>query len=44
MNYKVIPFNQTKNINQELQNIIDANAIDGWEYINHNYHHYLNRL
>ena len=41
MKYKVIPFSQTKNINQELQDILDINGVDGWEYVSHNYSHYL---
>ena len=41
MNYKVVPFKQVKNINQELQTILSENAKDGWEYANHNYQHYL---
>lgn len=41
MSYKVVPFNQTKNINQELQDILDTNSSEEWEYLNHNYHHYL---
>ena len=28
MHYKVVPFDQTKNINQELQNICTANIKD----------------
>ena len=41
MAYKVVPFPQSKNINQELQNIIDSESLDGWKYVNHNYSHYL---
>jgi hypothetical protein len=41
MQYKVVPFPQSKNINQALQNIIDQNSAEGWEYVNHNYSHYL---
>ena len=41
MQYKVIPFPRSKNINDELQNIINAEAINGWKYVDHNYSHYL---
>lgn len=41
MNYKVVPFDQSKNITVELQNIIETHSNDNWEYVNHKYHHYL---
>lgn len=41
MEYKVVAFPQSKNINAELQAIINREAINGWEYVNHNYSHYL---
>ena len=41
MNYKVVPFNPTKNINQDLQSIINENSSSEWEYVSHKYHHYL---
>ena len=41
MNYKVVPFPQTRNINDELQSILDLEASEGWEYVNHKYEHYL---
>ena len=41
MQYKVVPFPKSKKINDELQAIIDKEAVDGWEYVNHNYSHYL---
>ena len=41
MQYKVIPFPQSKNINQTLQTIIDTEASNGWVYVNHHYHDYL---
>ena len=41
MEYRVIPFNQTKDPTSELQRIIDAEAHSGWQYINHEYSHYL---
>lgn len=41
MQYKVIPFPQSKKINNQLQSIIDEHAVDGWNYINHNYSDYL---
>lgn len=41
MNYKVIPFPKSKNINPHLQEIIDIESSKGWEYVNHKYEHYL---
>lgn len=41
MNYKVVPFPQTKAINNDLQSIIDIESDEGWEYINHKYEDYL---
>ena len=41
MQYKVIPFPPSKNINQELQSIVNAEAIDGWKYENHIYNNYI---
>lgn len=41
MKYKVVPFNQSQNPSQELKTIIDREAVDGWEYVNHEYSHYL---
>ncbi len=41
MQYKVIPFPQSKNINNQLQDIIDKEAVDDWKYVNHNYSDYL---
>lgn len=41
MQYKVVPFPQTKNINNDLQTIIDTQSADGWQYVNHKYEDYL---
>jgi len=41
MNYKVVPFPKSKNIDQALQSIIDNESSQGWEYANHKYEHYL---
>lgn len=41
MQYKVVPFPSSKNINQTLQSIIDSEAVDGWNYVTHQYSHYL---
>ena len=41
MKYKVVPFPQSSNINNQLQSIIDEHGVDGWVYVNHNYSHYL---
>lgn len=41
MEYRVVPFHQSKNISGELQTIINKEATEGWEYVNHHYHHYL---
>lgn len=41
MQYKVVDFPKSKNINQTLQSLIENNAVDGWEYSNHKYEHYL---
>lgn len=41
MNYKVVPFPKSKNIDQALQSIIDHESSQGWEYANHKYEHYL---
>ncbi len=38
MQYKVVPFNPSKNaVGQVLQDIIDAEAVNGYKYINHEY-------
>lgn len=36
-NYKVVPFNQSDNVPSSLQRIIDSEAVNGWEYVNHQY-------
>lgn len=41
MQYKVVPFPKSTNIDQALQNIIDSESSQGWEYVNHKYEHYL---
>lgn len=41
MEYRVVPFNQSKNPSADLQRIIDAESANGWAYINHEYSHYL---
>ena len=41
MQYKVVPFPNSKNINQQLQLIIDTEAVNGWNYAGHNYGDYL---
>lgn len=37
MDYKVVPFPQTDNPAGQLQNIIDAEAVGGYEYVGHEY-------
>ena len=41
MPYKVVPFNRSKNPPHSLQSIIDAEAVDGWKYVHHQYEDYL---
>ncbi|MEX0997623.1 MAG: hypothetical protein WDZ45_11280 [Flavobacteriaceae bacterium] len=41
MEFKVVPFPKTKDINGDLQAIISAESSSGWEYVNHKYEHYL---
>lgn len=35
--YKVVPLNQTDNVPNALQNIIDSESSNGWRYVNHQY-------
>lgn len=37
MRYKVVPFYRAKEVSKELQSIIDNNAVDGFQYVNHQY-------
>jgi len=37
MSYKVVPFNYTTSPSMELQSIIDAETVNGYEYVNHEY-------
>tara|TARA_R110002072_G_scaffold7503_2_gene40944 strand:+ start:738671 stop:738880 length:210 start_codon:yes stop_codon:yes gene_type:complete len=37
MEYKVVPFNSSKNVSNQLQNIIDSESNNGFRYINHQY-------
>ncbi|MBG6129409.1 hypothetical protein IWQ47_001288 [Aquimarina sp. EL_43] len=37
MEYKVVHFERSKDVSSELQNIINAQHSQGWEYINHQY-------
>lgn len=37
MAYKVVPFNQTKNVSGELLKIINAEEVGGFRYVNHQY-------
>lgn len=40
MQYKVVPFPQSKDINSYLQHIIDTEVANGWKYVNHQYGQY----
>lgn len=40
MQYKVVPFPPSKNINDQLQYIIDTEATNGWRYVSHQYGQY----
>lgn len=37
MAYKVVPFERNLNPSSELQRIIDAEAVGGYKYVNHEY-------
>lgn len=41
MQFKVVPFPHSKDINGTLQHIIDQESASGWKYVNHHHHHYL---
>lgn len=37
MDYKVVPFDQTDNVSSSLQNIINSQTENGYEYVSHEY-------
>jgi hypothetical protein len=37
MAYKVLPFNPSKNVSDELQRIISSETAGGYRYVNHQY-------
>jgi hypothetical protein len=37
ISYKVVPLNQTDNVPNALQQIIDSESSNGWRYVNHQY-------
>lgn len=41
MLYKVVPIPPSKNINQQLQSIIDSETSNGWKFESHIYGDYL---
>lgn len=42
MAYKVVPFGRAKDVSNELQSIIDSEAVNGFKYVNHQYSDKLN--
>ena len=37
MKYKIVPFRRVPNPAEDLNRIINENAVDGFEYVNHQY-------